>query len=329
MNEDHLIDAWLDFKQNNEGCSERTIAVYKSSLARLKKYLAAETKIALMAAPSEALARYAGHYLHSQGVKPISRRVAVSAIRGFYAWCHHRRLIEHNPAAGLPSPRCGKPLPQAMSLSDAQKLLMAPGISTFQGCRDTAILGVLIGSGCRVSGVVNLAEEDLIWTQAQGGLEKLTIRFTEKGKKERLVPIPFEIALLIRAYLGHADLDRIDRTLPSSRRVLFVSLQNRRVPGHEYHGEKRRLTTDAVHDLVRRYGVVCGIPKAHCHPHALRHLYGTELAESEIDVIVRQRLLGHVSPATTEVYTHLATRRLEAAVDRANPISKMVMTPCS
>lgn len=320
-----LVVRWLEVKAHNEGRSTVTLNEYRRHLTRLQEFLAGQN-MTLLTASADALEDFAGRHQHARGVKPISRKVIVSALRGFYGWLKQKGVLDDNPAACLPTPKAGSPLPRSMSLAHAQKLLMEPGISTFLGLRDTAIIAVLIGTGCRASGVRNLNERDLIWTHTPTGTERLTIRFCEKGKKERLVPVPLECSLLIRAYLGHPALEDIERTLPSGDRVLFVVTCSP-IPAHEFYGEKRRIQTDWVFRIVGKYGERAGLPKTFCHPHALRHLYGTELAESDVDVLVRQALMGHAQPETTEVYTHLATRKLEEIVDRANPLGKMPRGP--
>lgn len=321
-----LIDRWLETKEHNQGCSERTIALYRAALLRLRQYLGTLDQGFLTASASD-LEDFSGKYLHSIGIRPRSRRVSIAAVRGFYFFYWRKGLIKDNPARSLTSPRVGQPLPRAMQMDQAEKLLMQPGMHTFIGIRDTAILAILIGCGCRLSGVVNLNERDLIWTRSEAGTERLVIHFTEKGKKERLVPVPLETSLLVRAYLGHSELDEINRDLPDGDRVLFVSLRNRYVPPHLYYGEARRLGRHQIDEMVRVYGERAGIPSNLCHAHALRHLYGTELAEFDVDVLLRQALMGHASPTTTQTYTHLAMRKLMSTVDKSNPIGRMSSSP--
>lgn len=321
-----LVEAWIEMKRHNQGCSEFTVYAYRLHLVRLKAYLEEQGQTLLTAEPAT-IESYTGRHLHERKVRPISRRVPVAAIRGFYAWAKQKRLIEENPAQCLSAPRAGRRLPRPMQLAHAEKLLMQPGLATFIGCRDTAMLAILIGSGCRVSGLVNLTEEDLIWTQSAAGTERLVIRFTEKGKKERLVPVQAEVGLLVRAYLGHPDLADIDRVLPNRQRILFVSTANRTIPPEHFYGANRQLRRYSIQRMIIRYGGQCGIPREYCYPHALRHLYGTELAEEDVDLLVRQALLGHAQPDTTEVYTHLAMRKLATIVDKSAPLSKMGNTP--
>ena len=75
--------------------------------------------------------------------------------------------------------------------------------------------------------------------------------------------------------------------------------------------------------MMRKHGEDAGIDTAQLHPHALRHLYGTELIESDVSQSITQDLLGHADPKSTKIYVHLATRKLFHEVDRANPLSKI------
>lgn len=322
-----LVDRWLEWALHNKGRAETTCRAYRQHILRLQTYLHTRYGLTLLNATPAALEDFAGRYLHSIGIRPVSRRAPVAAIRGFYGWLVRQRLLAESPAQYLSAPKIGSPLPHPMPLASAEKLLMAPGLATFTGCRDTAMLALLIGTGCRVSGLVNLNQEDLIWTESKAGTERLVIRLVEKGKRERMVPVSLEAALLVRAYLGHPDLATIDRTTPAGRCVLFVNVRNRNCPQHQHYGENRRIRRDSVQAIIHRYGEQCGIPKEHCHPHALRHLYGTELAEGDVDLIQRQALLGHSQPGTTAVYSHLAMRKLATTVEKHNPLARMTTTP--
>jgi len=71
--------------------------------------------------------------------------------------------------------------------------------------------------------------------------------------------------------------------------------------------------------MIKKRGRHAGIPDGQLHAHAMRHLYGTQLAEYGIDILTRQALMGHEKPENTEIYTKLATRQLTRAVAKANP----------
>lgn len=322
-----VLIRWLQRKEHNDGCRPGTIYHYGRDLQNLANWIAEQTPGAdLLDATPEQLELYTGMVLHERKLRPPTRKRVVAAVRGFFVWATRMNLIAVNPAHDLPTPRCATRMPRAAQLGDIEKILMQPDLSTFQGVRDAAMLFVLIGTGCRVSGLTALNERSLIWTTDALGRERLIIRFREKGKKERDVPVPVETALMIRAYLGHAALNDINRVLPDGDQVLFCNLKNTRVKACDHYGEHRRLNRTNVHDMIRRYGTQAGIRSAVCHAHALRHLYGAELAEEDVDLLKRMALLGHAKPETTEIYSHLAMRKLFAVIDQANPLAK-VKTP--
>ena len=249
-------------------------------------------------------------------------------MRGFYQWAVDNNLLPDNPARMLPYPAAGAILPRGMSLSNANKLIMGPDLDTFIGVRDLAILAVFMGCGIRLAGLVRLNQSDLLFSKYPDGRDWLVLRVVEKGARERVVPAPQETLYAIRAYLAHPEMRAIDRTLPSGDQVLFVSTHNQTVPAHEYYGEARRLSTRSVADMIEKYGRQQGVQRDQCHPHALRHLYGTELTEDDVQQHKIQVLLGHVDSKSTARYQHVAMRSLMAAVEKSNPLAKM-KTPLS
>lgn len=315
--------AWLGAYR---GRSVATVEKYQLTVRRLAAWCAGEG-IELLRIDRDQLELFVGPELHRQGISPRARRPAVAALRAFFAWACHAGLASGNPARALDYPTAGRRLPRAMTLQSAERLLMAPDLSTLRGVRDAALLALLIGCGLRVGGLVRLDEDDLIWLQVEGR-ERLMLRAREKGGHERLLPVPDEARLLLRAYLGHPDLVAIDRLLPSGRRVLWVSTANQRVPAHEYHGEARRLSAHSVQQMIVRYGERAGIPRDQLHPHAARHLFGAELAEDDVSLLVAQALMGHRDPKSTQIYAHLAARKLMRAVDKSGPLGK-IHTPVS
>lgn len=321
-----LIDDYLSWMEHNRGRTPATLEKYRGYLMGLQASLEAGG-VTLETADLSDLERYTGIEAHQRKITPRSRMPMVSAVRGFYAWADQAQRIPGNPASKLPYPRTGSPLPKALSLKHAEALMLAPDISTFHGLRDAAILSVLFGCGLRITGVCNLNEGDLQWAQVDGQ-EWLVLKAREKGRKERLVPAPHETRLLIRAYLGHEQLEEIDRLLPNGDRVLFVSTKSNYVPAHEYYGERRRISRKTISSMMLKHGQKVGIPKDLLHPHAARHLYGTELAEEGADILQIQALLGHNDPKTSQIYARLAMRKLTERVASSNPLKK-IRTPVS
>ncbi|HFD81017.1 MAG TPA: recombinase XerD [Gammaproteobacteria bacterium] len=316
----NLIDAWLAYKLHNEGRSEATVRKYRGYLERLVRFLDAEGRPGLLEASTDDLEAFAGLHAHKEGLSPRSRIALVAALKGFYRWARKKGLRPDDPAEDVPHPVAGRRLPIPLASRNAQKILREPDLDTFEGVRDCAMLMVLIGCGLRVSGLVGLNESALQLVEIDGK-EWMVIKVREKGKKERLIPAPHDVRYILHAYLGHPGLAEIDRTLPDGDRVLFVSVNNRLIPPHEYHGEARRIRARSVHEMIQKYGKRAGIPEDQLHPHAMRHLFGVELAEHGVDPLLRKALLGHERVETTEIYSHLAMRHLAQVMDRANPFN--------
>ncbi len=323
MTNDDLILEYLGWFEHNKGRAVSSVNKYIVYLRNLAAWLSRTHGKQLLQATRHDLEEFTGLEAHRNGMSPRSRRPLVAAIRGFYKWAIDQWYIQQNPAAALPYPTSGRRLPKPMGLKNAERLIMQPDLNEFIGVRDAAILSVFIGCGLRLGGLAPLNQSNLVFLPDDDGVEWLVIRVIEKGDKERLIPAPHETRLLVRAYLGHPELKTIDRTLPDGDQVLWVSVNNRKVPEYDYNGEHRRLAERSISDMVVKHGTAAGIPRQECHPHALRHLYGTELTEGNVQQRKVQVLLGHSDMKSTAIYQHVAVRSLMKEVQRANPLAKM------
>lgn len=329
--DDELIDAFCDWLHMARGRSLRTLEVYRLALARLGEFMRPRS---IREADGSELEAFCGLWLHKKGVVAQSRKPYVSAVRVFFGWAKMKGLLPpaaSNPAAALTHPKVGQRIPRAMSLASAERLMWAPDLGTFVGIRDAAMLSLLMGCGLRVSGLVALNEGDLV-TVDVAGKPRMVVRVVEKGDKERLVPVPREAEMLIRVYLGHEELQAIDRDVVNRRgrpdRVLFVNTKHPVLPEHEHRGEARRLARKGVWGVVQRHGERLGIPPEELHPHAMRHLFGTELTEDDTPTVTTQELLGHADPKSTAIYVTLSMRKKMRVMDQAAPLAKM-RTPIS
>lgn len=324
MPDRELVLRFLTFQEHSKGSSRRTVDKYFGYLQQLVTFLEARG-LRLLDSDLGALEAFTGLHAHEQGMTPRSRRPLIAAVRGFYAWALRNGLVDKNPAAAIGYPKFGRPLPTALSLENAERLIMAPGVDTFIGIRDTAMLGILMGAGIRVSGLVRLNESHLRFHR-EGEQEHLVLRVEEKGKTERLVPVDDYVRLMVHAYLGHPQLNHVDRLLEDGDQVLFISVRNTLVPSHDFRGERRRLHPGSVGKMMRKYGKRLGIPVKQLHPHAARHLYGVSLAEDQTDILRIQSLMGHVNPKDSAQYVRLAVKLLGETVRKSAPTSK-IQTP--
>jgi integrase/recombinase XerC len=221
----------------------------------------------------------------------------LSAVKSFCRFLRRRGVIEHDPTAGILTPKKEQQLPVHLTVDDVFRLLEAPSPATPDGCRDRALLEVIYSSGLRVSELVSLN-----WTDVDPELELIRVR--GKGGKERIVPIGKKALAALDSY--RARIPELCRARLHDPRAVFL---NRR-------GD--RLSTRTVGRLVDRYILQSGIATK-ASPHALRHSFATHLLNAGADLRAIQELLGHSSLSTTQKYTHLNLDHLMAVYDKAHP----------
>lgn len=278
--------------------SEHTIKAYREDLAALGDYLADEAgktpdpasiTVADLRGYSAALAE-AGYAKTS-----ISRRLA--SARSFFRFAQREGWVQSNPAAPLRNPRKPRKLPHFLTNDEVERLLAAPPTKSDLGLRDRAILETLYSAGLRVSELVGACDADL-------DLDEGILRVRGKGRKERIAPIGSHAAHALRAWLARRKL--ADNQPADEEAPLFTNRFG------------RRLTTRSVARMIEKYLKETGLD-LRTSPHTLRHSFATHLLDRGADIRSVQELLGHKSLVTTQVYTHVSTRSLREAYEKAHP----------
>lgn len=318
---DSLIDRYSHNLEHNQGRAVGTVVNYRGHVERLRGFLE-RRGLTLDLASRELLEEFSGIQAHKDKLSISTRRPLIAALKNFYNWMYESDIIKSNPASKLKYPKQASPLPQLLTKQNAEKLLAVINMETFNGIRDAAIIALFISTGMRLSGIHSMNQSNMQTVEIDGE-QRLFVRVQEKGKKERIIPVPDIGAMYLLLYVNHPELAKINRWLPNGEQVLFVNTVSRHIPKHEHYGEARRLSKRRIRKLFETHGKRAGIPRAQLHPHAARHLYGTELAEDGVDLERIRMLLGHVNIETTKVYLHLASRKLFGLVNQSSPISKI------
>ncbi len=227
----------------------------------------------------------------------IARKLAT--LRSLYKFLVRLGLLEASPVSAVRTPRQDKRLPKCLDVEQVEVLLAAPDTETFRGSRDRAILETIYSAGLRVGELISLNIEDL----DEFG-EALRIR--GKGKKERLAPLGAKAMEAIDDYLAK----RRKLFGPSKRGPLFLNRQG------------QRISTRSIRRNFGRYKTLAGI-ETHISPHVLRHSFATHMLNAGADLRSVQEMLGHESLSTTQIYTHLTTKRLKEVYERAHPLSRV------
>jgi integrase/recombinase XerC len=237
--------------------------------------------------------------LHARGLAPRTLALALSAWRGFFRWLVRHKGFTVNPVLGVRAPKAAKPLPKALSVEQAAKLLDVPAQDAVALVRDRAMFELLYSSGLRLGELVALDVGDGRLDLAHG-----EVTVTGKGSKTRTVPVGARAREALRQWL------EVRRQLAApEERALFVGSRGRRI-GPALVGRR-------LHAWASRSGLGQRV-----HPHMLRHSFATHVLQSSQDLRAVQEMLGHASISTTQVYTHLDFQALAKVYDAAHPRAK-------
>lgn len=251
-------------------------------------------------------------FLSGKGFKPNTINQRLNCIRGFYRFCFGGP-IPHAPGVLYPrgythvGGRTGlyrTPYPQRrvteLKVKVPQKMMdplkpfeVDKFMSHLLRYRDVAVVLTMMTCGLRSQEVINLRTEDVDFHQCQ-------MRVHGKGRKERMVPLCFQI---MRAFEKYLSLER-----PKSSGTNFFVILRGQSAGQKMNRESFR-------SFFRYHRNKSGIKKA--HPHEFRHLFASDLARAGVSVAVIQELLGHAEIKTSQIYIDLFIDDVRAEYDKA------------
>ncbi len=291
---DDGIEIWLTHLKIERGLSANTLQAYATDLARFRRFLAEQGIDDADAVEHRHVLGFLVAEQAATSVRTQARRLV--ALRGLFKHLRRERHVARDPTEEVAAPRLGRPLPEFLTLEEVERLLGAPDARTVRGLRDAAMIETLYATGLRVSELVALRGGDV-------NLDAGFVTTVGKGRKQRIVPLGRAACERIRAYLAGAR-----PKLARGRNPEALFLSNR----------GRGMTRQNFWTLLGRYARAAGITKA-LSPHKLRHSFATHLLERGAELRAVQAMLGHADIATTQIYTHLSSRRLADVVKRHHP----------
>ena len=234
------------------------------------------------------------------GARTTLSRRAVS-IRLFTKWATKKGFLAKDIGLTLATPKGHRTLPEVLSISDATVAMdsLATRVAEEESAtsiRDCAILEVLYASGARVSELCGLDLDDIDY-------QRNTILVLGKGNKERTIPLGNPAMKALNNWIKSA---RNEMANGASGEAVFLGVRGKRI-------DQRTVRTVVYEALEALEGA------QRLGPHALRHSAATHLLEGGADLRTVQEILGHASLATTQIYTHVSTERLQKAFKQAHP----------
>ena len=230
-------------------------------------------------------------YLFNNGLKSSSINRKISSIKHFYLFLLKKKIINNSPADETSTPKQEKYLPTSMSEDEVECLLSSPKSSSKIERRDKAMIEILYATGMRISELVNLKLTDIDFNRS-------VLKVLGKGSKERLVPYGEKASEAMSIYLK-------DRKKSECK---YVFLSNRGL----------KITRGAFWQRIKIY-IKRENLKSSISPHTLRHAFATHLLNRGADLRSVQILLGHSDLSTTQIYTHIAKKRLGEILKKHHP----------
>lgn len=273
------------------GYADPTIRAYLLAVSQLAKFYG----IAPDQITEEQLRDYLLYLAKVRKVAPSSFTQFLCGIKFFY----EQTLRRHWPVLDVARPQRERRLPVVLSQDEVRRVLAAVRTARYRVC-----LTVIYACGLR------LLEGLRLQVPAVDGARKLLHIHRGKGGKDRLVPLPDAALTLLRDFWRtHRDPLWLFPATPLARR---------RTPRGE--------TVPPIHPSTLQRAFTCAVTESglhkRAHVHTLRHSYATHLLEAGVPVVLIQEYLGHSSPSTTAIYTHLTRELREQALDPINGLMR-------
>jgi len=295
-----LIERFLEMLSAERNAAANTRVAYERDLDDAGDFMIAR-KTMLGAATSADLSAYLTD-LKRRGMAARSAARRLSALRQFFKFLVAENIRADDPSAAIDGPKLGRPLPKLLDEEEMARLIaVCADLDGPSGARLKALVELSYASGLRVSELVGMPLAAVLREQPV-----LIVR--GKGSKERMVPLNAPARSALNLYLEHrnAFLPKGTKTSPH----LFPS-----------RGREGHLTRQRFGQLLKDLALKANIAPERISPHVLRHAFATHLLDHGADLRSLQKMLGHADIATTQIYTHVAGRRLAALVEAHHPLA--------
>ncbi len=290
-----MLDTFLTYLVVIKGLSKNTSQSYKTDIEKLFTFVERKELDSITRIKSNLISEFLAE-LNISGLNISSINRCIVSIKQFFKYLMLENIIKTDPTADLVSPRMKKTIPDVLSLEDIEKILNVPDLTKFEGIRDSAMLEVLYASGLRVTELVELKQVNINYDHGY-------LIVMGKGSKERIVPIGLTSIKKINDYL---ELSRPHLVKNELSDYLFITRRG------------TCFTRQGFWKLIKAYAKEAGIVK-NISPHTIRHSFATHLLERGADLRTIQLLLGHSDISTTQIYTHVETKRLREIHKKYHP----------
>lgn len=301
-----LVYTYLQHCQIDKGLSQKTIKAYRIDLLQFSRYIDCDLHVCDKAAIQNYLLLLRNQYK----VKSVKRKI--SSLKAFYAYLVDEEIILSNPFEKLRI-KLHEPflLPKAISLSTIDTILQNAytrkksfydkSSYPYKSClRDIAVLELLFATGMRVSELCALGPDDI-------DFKNEVVKIYGKGSKERII------------HIGNPDV-----LLALSTYYTAFSRNIKEIGWFFVNRQGNPLSDQSVRNMINMYVKLAGLEQ-HITPHMFRHSFATLLLEEDVDIRYIQQLLGHSSITTTQIYTHITSKKQREILANKHPRNRITL----
>jgi len=290
-----LLSRYYSHLLLEKGASENTLEAYRRDLNRYFSYLESKGVADIRHVMPQTVVDFLIQ-IRQEGLSANSMNRMLAALRGFYKFLLHERILDESPLTNIELAKVWMRLPDTVSKEEMNLILSQPGDDSPAALRDSAMLELLYATGLRVSELIGLTMNNINW---QVGF----LVVMGKGSKERVVPVGKTAYDVVRRYLDEARPKLIKARITD---VLFLNRFG------------RAFTRQGLWKIIIHYAQKAGLQKS-VHPHTFRHSFATHLLEGGADLRAVQVMLGHSDISTTQIYTHVTKDRLKEIHRKYHP----------
>ena len=293
-----ITDDFLRYLEAEKDASPLTVRTYGEAISDYLGYLG---RLEGNISPEDADGDIVRGWVESmveRGYKAANTCKKLSAVKSLYRYALRKGIIECDPAHNVPGPKKQKTLPVFLRETEAEELFdgLQWDMSNIKDVRARTLLLMLYSTGMRRAEIISLRDKDV-------SLARREVKVTGKRRKQRIIP------------LGQEMIDAL---------TLYQQMRDEEIPVADdtealFRNDKGKQMTDAqVYGMVKKYLSLVTTQKKRS-PHVMRHSFATAMLNHDAKLGSVQKLLGHESLNTTQIYTHVTFEELKRTYSKAHP----------
>lgn len=293
-----ITDDFLRYLEAEKDASPLTVRTYGEAINDYLGYLG---RLEGNISPEDADGDIVRGWVESmveRGYKATNTCKKLSAVKSLYRYALRKGIIECDPAHNVPGPKKQKTLPVFLRETEAEELFdgLQWDMSNIKDVRARTLLLMLYSTGMRRAEIISLRDKDV-------SLARREVKVTGKRRKQRIIP------------LGQEMIDAL---------ALYQQMRDEEIPVADdtealFRNDKGKQMTDAqVYGMVKKYLSLVTTQKKRS-PHVMRHSFATAMLNHDAKLGSVQKLLGHESLNTTQIYTHVTFEELKRTYSKAHP----------